>query len=201
MSKSVMISIRPQWCLKIAFGKRTPFVIPNSKKLIEMRKSKPKAQLPIKCFIYCTKNVGIKGCYPSGAYDWLGKVIGEFTCKKIDRITHIGYTNSPNSDLTIVDEKLFVHPISEEFLRQTHLTLKEIEKYSNGRDLYAWHISDLVIYDKPKDITEFGKTRSCNANCYDCKDCISDGNGAFCKFDEKVPLTRPPQSWCYVAED
>ena len=43
--KSVLISIRSQWCEKIASGKKT----------IEVRKSAPK-EVPFKAYIYCTKD-------------------------------------------------------------------------------------------------------------------------------------------------
>ena len=44
--------------------------------------------------------------------------------------------------------------------------------------VYGWHISDLKIYDKPKELAEFSKYG----------------------FDEPVPLKRPPQSWMYVED-
>lgn len=44
MDKSVLISIRPKWCEKIASGEKT----------IEVRKTRPKMNTPFKCYIYCT---------------------------------------------------------------------------------------------------------------------------------------------------
>lgn len=44
--KAILQSIRPQYCELIAAGKKT----------IEVRKSKPQIQLPIKCYIYMTKS-------------------------------------------------------------------------------------------------------------------------------------------------
>lgn len=44
--RAVMISIQPQWCALIANGKKT----------LEVRKSKPKIEMPFKCYIYCTKD-------------------------------------------------------------------------------------------------------------------------------------------------
>ena len=44
MSKAVLISIRPEWCAKIASGEKT----------IEVRKTRPKLQTPFKAYIYCT---------------------------------------------------------------------------------------------------------------------------------------------------
>ena len=42
--KSVLMSIRPEWCEKIANGKKT----------IEVRKTRPKLETPFKVYIYCT---------------------------------------------------------------------------------------------------------------------------------------------------
>lgn len=44
MSKSVMLSVRPERCEKICCGEKT----------IEVRKTRPKLQTPFKCYIYCT---------------------------------------------------------------------------------------------------------------------------------------------------
>lgn len=42
--KSVLISIKPKWCELIASGKKT----------IEVRKTRPKIEIPFKVYIYCT---------------------------------------------------------------------------------------------------------------------------------------------------
>lgn len=42
--KSVLISIKPKWCELIANGKKT----------LEVRKTRPKLEVPFKCYIYCT---------------------------------------------------------------------------------------------------------------------------------------------------
>jgi len=57
-------------------------------------------------------------------------------------------------------------------------------KYSNGKEVYGWHISDLVIYDKPKELSEFMKAEY--------------NYGKIHLPPSK--LYRPPQSWCYVEE-
>lgn len=66
---------------------------------------------------------------------------------------------------------------------QTCLSAAEIRKYADGANgLYGWHISDLVYYDKPKELSEFKGLRKT-------------------KFGyEPVEIKRPPQSWCYVEE-
>ena len=66
--KAVLISIRPEWCAKIASGE----------KKIEVRKSRPKLETPFKCYIYCTQS-GVA----LGAWGKHGKVIGEFVCDEI----------------------------------------------------------------------------------------------------------------------
>ena len=43
--KAVLISIQPKWCELIANGKKT----------VEVRKTKPKIDVPFKCYIYCTQ--------------------------------------------------------------------------------------------------------------------------------------------------
>ena len=43
--KSILQSIRPQYCELIAAGKKT----------IEVRKTRPKLDVPFKAYIYCTK--------------------------------------------------------------------------------------------------------------------------------------------------
>lgn len=45
MSRAVLISIRPEWCEKIADGEKT----------IEVRKTRPKLETPFRCYIYRTK--------------------------------------------------------------------------------------------------------------------------------------------------
>jgi hypothetical protein len=86
------------------------------------------------------------------------------------------------------------------------LTEKEFVDYVGNNFAYGWHITDLVIYDEPKELGEF-KT-SCKEwqkgfpNCDGCKYFI-DGRGyeydeSDCGCDGLKPIERPPQSWCYV---
>lgn len=165
MSKAVMISIKPQWCELIAKGK----------KLIEVRKTRPKTKLPFKCYIYMTKSnlTGDKKAYKDRM---AGKVIGEFICDDVSK-NYVRY--DPQKDeygyWTLLDDSC--------------LTKNQLMEYGKCHTLYGWHISDLVIYDKPKDLYEFSK----HDNSYD--------NAFGWMFDDRpknVQLTRPPQSWCYV---
>lgn len=217
--KSVLMSIEPKYCELIATGKKT----------IEVRKTRPKIKTPFKCYIYCTLpkerfsigqgNYACSDClylcdnkvkFGEGFEDignettsLNGKVIGEFVCDKIDKIVHAG-TSNDNLQLCIVENGWTYIPLPKEYLLfQIQLTLNELEKYSNGGDLYGWHISDLIIYDKPKELSEFGK--ECNLDCpsvhcpyWEYQRVNADEWDYDCSCNNIKPLTRPPQSWCYV---
>ncbi len=194
--KSVMLPIQPKYCQLIASGSKTN----------EIRKTRPKIKPPFKCYIYCTKpkkwfliSRGMRM-----AKDFLyrgesrevrfgdalemagngidfelmnGKVIGEFVCDEVRSYTA---------------ENLIVKEDAEKVLSGSCLSRKEVLDYTrkrNGRtaitdysDFYAWHISKLKIYDKPKGINEFtGVKRTTNSI-------------------ELYQMERAPQSWCNVAD-
>lgn len=140
--KSVLISIRPQWCEKIANGEKT----------IEVRKTRPKLETPFKCYIYQTMRRENNGRTYSD-----GKVIGEFVC---DQITYFG-------NVATDPWKYLLGSVHEEYKRliteEACLSESEILQYGGK---FAWHISDLVIYDKPKLLSEFGLTRPPQSWCY-----------------------------------
>lgn len=194
--KSVLISIKPKWCELIASGKKT----------VEVRKTKPKLETPFKCYIYETKDkrfehIGICGYKRDGTpYNFvnhIGKVIGEFVCNRID---YIGWISNP----TKLDWKNF-------YDKESCLTSSQLYDYSNGDCYYEWRISDLVIYDKPRALSEFASPewfRDCEKQCDDMermrcptKDSRKvDKMCGWCRRGGK-PLTRPPQSWCYVESE
>ena len=184
MSKAVLISIRPEWCEKIVNGEKT----------IEVRKTRPKLETPFKCYIYCTKGeekwlAGIIGKHPSERIN--GKVIGEFVCD-----SYIGWGVNP------LDGLYMIFPNE---LAATCLTGKDFEKYGNGKTLYGWHISALQIYGKPRELGEFyfPPEKYCEKElCGGCPhDQMADVNGEYAYDCEwRRPITRAPQSWCYVEE-
>lgn len=69
------------------------------------------------------------------------------------------------------------------------VSTSDLMKYANGKRLRGWHVSALIIYDKPKQLSEFWKAnvvchRGTQKNdCDGCWDC---------------EITRPPQCFCYV---
>ena len=178
MSKAVLISIRPKWCEKIVNGDKT----------IEVRKTRPKMNTPFKCYIYCTlpkypHEDFIATDYPMPQFYGGGKVIGEFTCDRIDWITHVGYTGIPNLVETRICDAATMRtsPVGG-LLNAACLTPKMLNDYLAWGDGYGWHISDLRIYDEARELSEFTGLRNTRfgAAPYDIK--------------------RAPQSWCYVEE-
>ena len=186
MSKAVLISIQPQWCDLIANGLKT----------VEVRKTMPKLETPFKCYIYCTlpKKSGdsflVGGKHPVQGN---GKVIGEFICDDIKAFDVPYPAYSDKMDKTILEKSC--------------IRYYDLHRYAWHDCLYAWNISDLVIYDKPKDLSEFrtlckyrNEDGSCQYRKVEC-DCVKfDFNPDYsvnlaecCDY-----MTRPPQSWCYV---
>ncbi len=173
--KTILMSIQPKWCEKIF----------NGEKKIEVRKTAPKP--PFKVVVYCTKDntkiyLGEDRIFHTNcAYDFEtgeilenilmnGKVIGEFVCNKVEAIP--------------VDSEAFA-TIS----KPACLTTDELIEYCSGKDMYGIHITDLNIYDKPKELGEFRKP---------CGNCIVKCKGEHYDRCPWRTITRPPQSWMYV---
>lgn len=205
--KSIITSVSPYLCGKIASG--------DCKILV--KKSAPK-EVSFKAYIYATRPKKFYKCGAVSTSDellWLangkvemsdgfkfwadgdeyqclnGRIIGEFICDRIEMV------NAKCSDYGI---DLFYH----DCLTNCCLTEREIEKYFNipeDKDLrvmkgngYAWHISDLKIYDKPKELSEF--YIPCKKPS--CRMCEWEREYDVCACGYKKPITRPPQLWQYV---
>ena len=193
VSKAVLLSIRPNWCKKIA----------NLRKTVEIRKTAPNLEVPFKCYIYCTKapkklitifrdgeesydgeiyhgktkfitwdGIGV----PDDIDSAMQMVIGEFVCDDIRRI---------GPEYCVVKEDI------ESAISGSCLTVPQVKDYAGWKsgmsyadlkDLYGWHISDLKIYDRPRPLSDFTRLRAT-------------------KFGyEPVEIRRPPQSWFYVED-
>ena len=46
------------------------------------------------------------------------------------------------------------------------LTEWQLAKYARGRKIYAWFLGEIVKYDKPKPLSEFGLARAPQSWCY-----------------------------------
>lgn len=190
--KAVMISIKPKWCELIASGK----------KIIEVRKTRPVLKTPFKCYIYCTKGSPYlnqhNGIYYLESKDMLGGrgygtykrlsglVIGEFIC-----------------DSVIVDKPYGHDPL---FRAAACMNQVEAASYCLNAEMYGWHISDLVIYNKPRQLKDYRmpcrEYEKENPQCGYCDYYRTMGEyPAECGVVGRKPMTRPPQSWCYVEEE
>ena len=178
--RGVLISIEPTWCCLIASGRKT----------VEIRKTAPKIKTPFKCYIYCTK-AKTKDEVLTSCNDLTdvrnGKVIGEFVCDKIDR--------HGKTDLIIKEDRENATKgscVSRSEL-YTYLGAFPITTSSDKKlDFFCWHISDLRIYEKPKDLGDFRK--------YSCNCPFPYIYTAPCEKCDEKEIKRPPQSWCYVEE-
>jgi len=169
MGKSIIISIKPEWVAKILNGEKT----------IEIRKNAPKCDLPIDVYIYATKRQNL--VLGDNFYgDWVteytitrgwskenvekiwgnlsGKVVAKFTLKSVDSLYFD--TQKNKSEMTPIEECIIGN-----IERHSCLSQDEIEAYakpfSNSIKIcYAWHISDLEIFDEPKPLSEFGLTKA-----------------------------------------
>lgn len=178
-----MISIQPKWRELIAIGKKT----------IEVRKTKPKLETPFKCYIYETKT---KDHFATFHENTIGKVIGEFVCNNVDMF-HYG-VQTPYGATSYFDcYKGYSEELYE--MEENHcLTKQEINDYGNNSSLYVWHISDLEIYDKPKELSEFYHERA--IQCMSTEFNIEGVTHYPVKKKIVEPISRPPQSWCYCEE-
>lgn len=167
MSKAVLISIRPEWCEKIINGQKT----------IEVRKTRPKMDTQFRGYIYRTK-----GTVPhiiNGKWVQMevgGTIIAEFTCDRIYELE----MRSPGGSYYVKGED---QPTTNDVARHSCLTLWDMHEYLQAGKGYGWHISNLRIYDHPRELREFTGLRETKFGA------------------EPVPITRPPQSWRYVEEE
>lgn len=185
MAKAVLISIRPEWVVRITSGKKT----------FEVRKNRPKLELPFKCYIYETQGRTETPWIDEDGHTIFkgrGQVIGEFVC---DRIAPIVQATEPYG----------IYDVDDDFVAQTGLVNGALWDYGNGATLYGWHISELKVYDAPKPLSEFWFPDDLYCEKELCGGCpwdqSPDINGEY-EFDcgWRRPLRRPPQSWCYVEE-
>lgn len=179
MSKAVLLSVRPEWCDRIFSGWKT----------VEIRKTRPVSlKEPFKCYIYCTKGTkffcwkAVDHLYfddrPHKIFDRRvdGMVVGEFICDDIRRIGPEYCAVKEDIESAISGSLLTVPQVKD------YAGWKSGMSYADLKDLYGWHISELKIYDKPRELRPF--TGLLNT-----------------RFGVRpVKAQRPPQSWCYVRE-
>lgn len=228
--KKVLLSVHPKWCELIFNGKKTievrrtrPKLEPPFEVLVYCTKHK---LTKTKCMhSYLHKNEP-KACGERGvietwseigdvqvnfnlaetyrSYGMHGKVIGSFICDEI-------YAFFPwGAGIACEDIDGSLIPAAK-VCEEACLISGEIYKYflGNGKETfegYGWHITEPKLFDKPKELSEFyipckwyEKGKGCPEDCalFDYEGAIDDTDD-FCLG--KRPITRPPQSFCYIEE-
>ena len=141
-----------------------------------------------KVFFYCSRDKKSFNRIPKKDQEFMRKYLGKVAC------------------MAVCNKIIISIPSYEELLKGSCLSQKEILDYADGKILYGWHLNYIYIFDKPKKLSEF-KTlckeyEKDEPNCEECKYFI-DGRGyeydeSDCGCNGLKPLTRPPQTWCYV---
>ena len=184
--KAIMISINPKWVAKILNGEKT----------LEIRKTCPALYSPydpIDVYIYCTKDRpyltrGVRGdVYPSCVssqgivpHHLNGKVVAKFTLNKVEEIKNFAcFYNTKNISSTQLETL-------------SCLTFEELNNYLKGKIGYIWHIDNLVIFDKPKELSEFKYYKKFSEIDY----MLPIPRKETC--ERLVALTRAPQSWQFI---
>ncbi len=234
--REVLISIQPKWCELIASGKKT----------VEVRKTRPKIETPFKCYIYQTKkpvSVSFSGTgkhiseYDKTCYynERSGKVMGEFVCDRIQNYECEFVDDDCYEEIASIfvdedgDETGFIEWSNDgdlpyesiDLYRESCIEYNELKKYIGVGfgTFYGWHISDLVIYEQPKELCEFFKIGHSDY-CYLewkkrerlrkelAKHNEMTGDNAHLNTDSDFAknlkilspfkIKSPPQSWCYV---
>jgi len=201
--KAIMISIKPEWVAKILNGEKT----------IEIRKTMPKCELPIKCYIYCTKAGNAYFCSKKvrefANKGFCGSVVAEFTLNKITK---------HEKNYIDAEDNLCYNFLSED-VKKAGFTFDDknavgsinalcefdlfVESYGQGKPLYAWHIEDLKIYDKPKKLSNFSAfipNNECNKDCLKCNAYSKEYDTCLIGMNLCKILIKAPQSWRYVKE-
>lgn len=113
-----------------------------------------------------------------------GHIAGEFTCDRIYEIQKRGIPE--NFDYCYLSLNEWGNDdIAAEInaISASCVSKGELNAYGARTPvLYGWHISNLEIYDTPRELSEFTGLRDTKFGA------------------EPVLIARPPQNWCYVEE-
>ena len=201
--KAIMISIKPKWVAKILNGEKT----------IEVRKKFPKDYVGW-VYLYCsksntqylvgsktqkceiiTKSANARFSPNIDKYTGNGKVVARFWCDKVEEITPFEEYESPfGMAYKLTKDKIVC-------CQKAQLTYDEYNHYLKGKNGYAIYISNLKIFDKPKELSEFSAFRKPYWN-KKTKEFIKEEQKMFgCRIfrvSRLKPLTKAPQNFCYV---
>lgn len=187
--KAVMINLSPEECMRIASGEQKAF----------FKKIRPNFNEPFKGYILCSKSgtrvFGNDKSFvtdnfsllksekdferTSGMGKWNGKVIGEFVCKDIYKITDC---------ITHYQVQGWVEKELLDIIGDACSNYSSLYSYLAKKSAFAWYVSDLKLYDKPKAISDFCKP-DYKSKCF-----------GIWVWKQGSFLTQPPMSWCYVKD-
>lgn len=161
------------------------YLIAEEKKKIEVRKTALK-NLPQDIAFYMSKDEKSFAKIPKEFQEkyrkHFGKIGMRVVCYKVYEYTFSHY--EAEYRVTHVEQEAMC------------LNQPELIRYGKGKTLCGWHISDLKIYDKPKELSEF--CIPCKVSCENCKNPLYFE--CWCEEKGKKIVTRPPQSYMFVEE-
>lgn len=173
------------------------YLIAEEKKKIEVRKTALK-NLPQDIAFYMSKDEKSFAKIPKEFQEkyrkHFGKIGMKVVCNEVEEFHE--WELSPQGKFADSERERL-----ENFLAAACLSEEEVVRYRENlpyfKPLYGWHISDLKIYDKPKELSEFRKSGFMTEeewlfNLYPNTHCHYEA------WAKKFEITRPPQSWCYV---
>lgn len=199
--KSILISIRPKYVEKILNGEKTLEIrttIPKEWKEYLGGKTSVKPA-PSKWYIYCTNGNRLYDLSKCGVDDLEQKVKEKKNKRFI--LSDLKSNNIIGSSIPLANRKVVAEFTLEnisywqpywtpevmhicDISEKSCVGIEDLMKYCGNGIIYALHIEDLEIYDKPKELSEFSS--------------ISKRmKGKESRFTSHL-LQRPPQSWCYV---
>lgn len=133
--QKMLMAIRPEWVEKILSGEKT----------VELRKRKPERAgadwgKPFQVLVYCSQRKKLKN---KDGVEMQGKVVAEFTCdlmllvydKDRKKLNHLG-------------------------MKSACVNLDELKEYSQGDPVFGFHISNLKVFDQPKELRDYGVKRA-----------------------------------------
>ena len=212
--KSVLVSLKPYYY----------YLVGEGIKKIEVRKNMPRASDWNKeVLFYMSKDVKSFAKIPKEFQEkyreHFGEVGMQFVCDRIEefycasvpykRENNLGYGHFVDNGVYKVNgwhegvvfernDRYIDTMLKNKELDEMCLSAQEIFDYIGiGKYLYGWHISDLVIYDKPKPIMQFYKTCPIKLGFKNCPVCELYSTYTGCCMNN---IDRPPQSWVYVDE-
>ena len=186
MNKAIILSVKPEHAYNILSGKKT----------LELRKSAPKG---FKGWVYVYVTKAIKDYRKDFYYQPKNKKVifrlhgvipFRFWFDEYDEITY-DYMCDVSGGGVPLDSGSYEYYITCGQLDSLQLSYEDVLDYGKNKDLYAWHIKNLEIFDKPMELGEFMKD-------WDIFD--TDSNGKYVgKYIQPIKfVTKPPQSYMYA---